>query len=144
MKQLLFFILFTSFLVSCGDQKIDTTKARLEMESREIKRISEGEIVEKALAIGNDISNELTIEKDPALGFMIHPLNQETKSVSLLTFKNLQSWSGGGKRAQIYDAYLYNAENNIASETNVQILEGDTSILYTRPAYLRRHPDRHL
>jgi len=140
MKQLLFFLLLPAMLVSCGDQKIDTTKARLEMESREIKRISEGEIVEKALAIGNDISDELSLKKDSTLGLMIHPLNLETKSVSFLTFNNLQSWSGGGKRAQIYDAYLYNAENNLTSETNVQILEGDTLILYTRPAFYENTP----
>lgn len=142
---LLFFLLFVTS--SCGDQKIDTTKARQEMEAREIKRVSEGEIVEKALAWGN----ELTAEVDVAL--MVEDTEDGEVAETLLsvsvpkeipfhydfvTYEDIKTFKG--KKFEIFDAFKYAFENSVAAEPSVQILEGDSIILYTREIYHSEFP----
>jgi len=135
MKQIVL-VLVIAFLVSaCSDQKIDTTKARLEMEAREIKRVSEGEVVEKALNIGNEMTKQLSIVNNSNDGFSIKDIESTAGRVVFLTLSDLQNYDDNGKRFQVYDAQAYNIENSIESEAGVQILEGDTLLLYTRPAF---------
>lgn len=132
---LLLFLLF--IMTSCGDQKIDTRKARLEMEAREIKRVSEGEIVEKALVMGNEIMEDITLDKNPQIGFIVKSDSQLTNSVGLLKLNDLKNYSGGGKKQQVFEAYAYAIENEIASDAGVQILDGDTLLMYTKPALFK-------
>lgn len=103
------------------------------MEAREIKRVSEGEIVEKALQMGNTIADsvELYISTDGQYS-LLKELEIERNS-DFLTYDEISTFDG--KRFQVFDAYAYNAENGLKSEAGVQILEGDTILLYTRPAY---------
>ena len=113
MKHPFLFFFLLILISSCGDQKIDTTKARQEMEAREIKRVSEGEIVEKALAIGNEITQELSLTKDSTSELHITSNTDSPYKVEFLNLADLQSYPGGGKRFQVYDAYAYNIENNM-------------------------------
>lgn len=134
MKQRLLLFTLSLFMMSCGDQKIDTTKARLEMEAREIKKVSEGEIVEKTMQLGNTQAAAFKLEQqvDGTYSFL-SPNMQQTKA-GFIAFDQISVYDG--KRFQVFDAYAYNAENNITSEPGVQILEGDTVLLYTRPALI--------
>lgn len=137
MKRPLLILSMISFLFSCGDQKIDTLKARQEMEAREIKRVSEGEIIEKALAIGNEYTKDIGLKQDPTLGLLIDSSTTIDNRVVFLTLKNLQDFSGESKRDLVYNAYTYNIETGLESQSGVQILEGDTILLYTKPAVLQ-------
>ena len=133
MKKLLSLSFIILVIHSCGDQKIDTTKARQEMESREIKRVSEGQIVQKALSLGNETASgfELTLSEDSNYSFKSN--SEIDDELGFIPFAEINNYNG--KRFQVFDAYAYNAENNITSETGIQILEGDTLLLYTKPAY---------
>ena len=64
------FLLLATLIItatSCGDQKIDTTKAREEMEDREIKVVSDAEIVERAMEMGKAIAQDfmVTVVREP-------------------------------------------------------------------------------
>lgn len=135
MKKLLLLTIIAQMAVACSDQKIDTTKARQEMEAREIKRVSEGEIVEKALSLGNQLTKEAELSKGSAGGYLLSSTNTSAEQIRFIPFSDIQLFKNEGKRFQIYDAYAYNAENGIDSQAGVQILEVDTILLYTRPAY---------
>lgn len=134
MKKPLLLTIIVLMVTSCGDQKIDTTKARQEMEAREIKRVSEGEIVEKALNLGNQMSEGMRLLRESAETFSISGDGSSNQQFRFIPFSNIQQFAEEGKRFQIYDAYAYNAENGINSQPGVQILEGDTVLLYTSPA----------
>lgn len=109
MKAHISFLLLLFLGLSCGDQKIDTRKAREEMESREIKRVSEGEIIEKALEMGNS----------------------DAMGGRFVAFDAIDEFKG--KSFELLDAYAYSFKNDIDSDASVQILEGDTVILYAKP-----------
>lgn len=109
MKRLLLFFAAISLLTSCSDQKIDTTKAREEMESREIRRVTDGEIVKKAFEMG---------------------ASEDVKG-QFVAIDSIDQFSG--KTFEVLDAYAYNYENDLESEPSVQILEGDTVLLYAQP-----------
>ena len=102
------------------------------MESREIKRVSEGEIVEKGLAIGNTTTEDFDvyISTDGQYSLLNDP--QTDQPSGFVSFNETNEFSG--KRFQVFEAYAYNAENNLDSEPGIQILEGDTLLLYTKPA----------
>ncbi|HEY9117156.1 MAG TPA: hypothetical protein VIN11_04975, partial [Roseivirga sp.] len=59
-------------LLGCGDQKIDTTKAREEMEAREPKKVSEAQILDQAMKMGNEVSQAFIVsESDSGLVFSL-------------------------------------------------------------------------
>ena len=125
-KNALLITLSFFLLNACGDQKIDTEKAMAEMKAREIKKVSDAEILEKAMEMGNQISKEFLFEGDSS-----HFGSDTTFNKKLLLFND----SASGKTQQVLAAYRYNANNNIVSEPNVQILEDPTVILYSKPAF---------
>ncbi|RKQ50715.1 hypothetical protein BXY85_1734 [Roseivirga pacifica] len=122
------FLITLSFLLAnaCGDQKIDTEKAKAEMKAREIKKVSDAEILEKAMEMGNELAKDFSYSTDATV------LETDAQfSSKLYLFDSKAS----GKTQQILAAYKYNAANDIASEPNVQILEDPTIILYSKPAF---------
>lgn len=137
MKKL--FSLFLLFLAcSCGDQKIDTTQARKEMEDREIKVVSDAEILERAMEIGNTLSKTFSIEVIPEPLSQTHVVNTDFGPDSVYQkhryfFDDPEGLSG--KALQIFDAYKYNKENNIISEPNIQLLDEGKMLYYTTPMY---------
>ena len=98
-----------------------------------LKEVSEGEILE-SLAVGNEYTKGISLKQDPALGLIIDSPSEADNLWFFHGVKNLQEFSGEGKRAQVYDAYAYNIETGLESESELQILEGDTVLLYTKSA----------
>lgn len=138
MKKLLFPLVLLFTLYSCGDQKIDTTKAREEMEDREIKVVSDAEIVERAMEIGMSVSEDFVLEvvPEPLSGTLV--LNTEFGPDSLYQkhryfFDDPEDLSG--KALQVFEAYRYNRENDIVSEPNLQKLDDGRLLYYTTPMY---------
>jgi len=138
MKKLSVFILICLSLVSCGGDKIDTTKARQEMEDREIKVVSEAEIIERAMEIGKTLSKGFSIEvvREPTSNTSV--INTEFGSDSVYQksryfFDDPEDLSG--KALQVFEAYRYNRDNNIVSEPNIQKLDEGKLLYYTTPMY---------
>jgi hypothetical protein len=144
-----YWYLFCAVLLwACNDKPADVSKVKDEMADRQILRVTPGQlsalvykkgakfsqIVENLLnaqlltAIDGSICNERniaqldTLQKKYMVKIERHSI-EESK-------KNQAEWS-------IVDAYLYNTENKLALEDNIQRL-GDTAYLFTRPIVLKQ------
>lgn len=138
MKKLLVFGVLITALVSCGDQKIDTTKARQEMEDREIRVLSEADILERAMEIGLELSKDFAIEVVPEPFTETYVINTEFGPDSVYKkhryfFDDPEDLAG--KPLQVFEAYLYNRENGLASDPNIQKLDGGKMLYFTLPMY---------
>lgn len=123
-------LLFQLFLLSCGNQKIDTTAAREEMEAREIKVVSDAQIIEQAMKLGSELSSAfLAEENDGEFSFDLGSDTTYEKAYYLFEETNNLE----GKELQLFEAYNYNRNNGMKSEPNVQKLENGTLLLYTSP-----------
>ncbi|WP_420384682.1 hypothetical protein [Roseivirga sp.] len=129
-RSLIIMISISALLFSCGDQKIDTTQARKEMEAREIKVVSDAQIIEKAMDLGNSVSEKFSIEKSDT-GYSVSFGNDSLYQKAYYLFD--QEHNLTGKELQLFQAYDYNRKNGIPSETNIQKLEGGVKLLYTKP-----------
>ncbi len=146
-------------LLSCGgDQsQLDSKALKKEMSDREIKKISESEILNLAKERGDKIATQAQM----ALGSKLKEALQEGGPVHALEFCNVnaypllddlrETYNVSIKRAslrtrnpddkpndieaQILDAYQYNIENELELNDNLQKL-GDSAILFTRPISL--------
>ena len=122
--------LIPMLLFACSDQKIDTTKAREEMEAREIKVVSDAQILEEAMKLGAKLSEQFSIsETKDSLSFNLGTDTVHQKAYYLFDEPNELN----GKEEQLFEAYAYNKKNGLASEPNIQKLENGTVLLYTRP-----------
>ncbi len=126
----IFFFCFCLLLSSCGDQKIDTTKAREEMEAREIKVVSEAQIIDQAEKLGNTFSEQLSVSKESG-EFQFNWPEDSPFEISYYLFESEEEPEG--KAQALFQAYQYNKENGITSESNVQKLENGTKLLFTSP-----------
>ena len=137
MKRFSTLLLIMLLLNACGDQKIDTAKAKAEMEAREIKKVSEAEIVTEAMRLGKQVSRsfqvEISIEGDNKFKSVAFEKkgNYETDHYFLDQPNDLE-----GKALAIFEAYQYNGENDIKSEDVVQKLEDGDTFLYSKPSEL--------
>lgn len=130
-------LLFTIFLASsCGDQKIDTTQAKAEMEAREIRIVSDAKIQEEAMAIGDKVSERFSLSAIPEPVSDTYVLNIRYGQDSIFVkdhyfFDDPRDLSG--KALQVFEAYLYNSDMDLESEANVQKLGNGQMLLYTKP-----------
>ncbi len=123
-------------LSACTDQKIDTTQARKEMEAREIKVVSEAQILEETMRLGKGLVrsfkvNSLTTE--PGLSIGVDYGNDTLWEKTYYLFDH--TYDLGGKIYEVFDAYKYNWEEGFPSEPNVQKLAGGTQLLFTAPMF---------
>ena len=134
-------LLLLLVLASCADKKVDTTSIKKEMKAREVKVIPEGKILQTAMSIGNQIVKELkniSPEENANIGLADHSqriqqkLSLENVSIRALSFKD-ETQTMHEKEHQILEAYLYNVENNIPLEANIQPLNKGETLLYTAP-----------
>ena len=158
MKRILTFLLFGLFLISCEEQKnMQSDELKEEMADRELKRLSEGEIMAKAKELGGEIAKisqstlgeqlKKAISEEGVPGALkycnvnAYPLLdslQKTYGASIkrasLRARNVLDEPNSIER-QILEAYQYNIEQGIDLDENVQRL-GDTAILYSKPIIL--------
>ncbi len=130
--------LFLLLAFSCSPEKVDTSLVADEIKSRRIRKISASRIIEETQTKGNLILN--CFAKDSSL------LKKTSSKDSLeyiyackiaLWNGDTATWENSGKDYlyQVWDAYQYNIENQIALDENVQIFP-ERYILYTRPLNL--------
>ncbi|UII33753.1 hypothetical protein LVD17_07970 [Fulvivirga ulvae] len=122
MRGILLFGLFLT-IMSCGGSLSDEQRRALkkEMKTREIKRVSDDQIFEKALEMGRDYAEHLAIDNKDSLS--------KVNGVAIL-FADTLSPSLSQEQNDLFEAYLYSPQADL--QDNVQKLE-DT-ILYSYPA----------
>ena len=137
------FSLFLILLVlgACSDKKVDTTFIQKEMKAREVKVVPEAKILQTAMSIGNRIAKELQnipFGEHTNTGLIEYnePVQQklllEDISIRALSFES-ETQSMHEKERQLLEAYLYNIENGLPLEANVQQLNEGETLLYTVP-----------
>ena len=113
MRATILFIAISIFSFSCdkGLTKEQREALKNEMEHREIKKISQEEIYEKALAEGKAVYNKLQLEKDAE--------KVMTECNCKVKFSTTEDGLGEKSKA-LYQAYAYNpkGEDNIQKEAD--------------------------
>lgn len=158
-----FFVALLACLFACGpspDGQINREKVKEEIENRELKRISEAEIIAGAYTAGNLLANaaDKGLAKKMEKAIMTHGAPASLQYCSLEDIKALDSllnvYGANMKRvsflkknspgilseteAGLLEAYRYEAENNGKLNPNVQPLEnGD--LLYSAPILLNNN-----
>ncbi len=148
-------VLFLSLFWSCTtDKKVSSDDVREEIKSREIKKITEAELVSKVHEIGNTIalSTKKTLGKnlqnamqnggvENAIDFcnlnampLVDSLSQyfgaEIRRVSFKVRNQLDL--PNNLEQELLEAYAYQWKDSLALQANVQALENDT-YLFTKP-----------
>ncbi len=129
-------------LFACGREKLDTKKFKQEMGDFRVRQVTDGKISDKAYEIGgivvDTISNALednmvkslktkdfmTLAKQCKVSFypITDTLIKDFKADIRRIDANIMQTKTAPEYA-LFDAYLYNAENKIAFEDNVQDLK---------------------
>jgi hypothetical protein len=125
---------FSSFillgvLLACSNQKIDTSQVQKEMEAREIKVVSDAQILEKAMEIGNALAKGFLLEETET--GLEAKVDSTKANVSFYFFDRGEQPTG--KELAVFKAYDYNRKNSVASTSNVQKLDNGQTLLYTTP-----------
>ena len=130
------FFLALALLSSCGNGKVDTSQLKDEMKSREIRRISEADIIERTLILGKDFVKDLDAAQALSQsGGPIHIVKDKkgTRVARAYAFQYPNDLVE--KEAAVFEAYRYNAENKLEAEPNAQKLPGDF-IAYNAPIWI--------
>lgn len=141
MKKLILICVGLIFLAACHEKNKNKVSAAELMKSREIKKVSEAEILKKGGEIGSEILNsiQLTIaDKVTSDGIDCHidhwpeidSLNEYYKSS--IQRINEQTESNTELELQLLAAYQYNLENNLAPTSSVQKFDSKT-VLFAYP-----------
>lgn len=122
--------------VSCTGKLSDEQKKAFkeEMESREIRRIPESDIVIKADRLGNDIIENIdsVLANNPG-GIEEYLDSLEVKYNAQINKINT-SESYSGEVNDILDAYLFSSENNLKADNNIQKL-GNGDLFFSSPVF---------
>lgn len=155
MKKLIFTICILSFLFACNsNEKISKDVFDEVKKSMKVKKLSEVEILDEAMAWGEEISTEAQSQLISALqkaivergipdaiqfcNIQALPILQDVSAEYNVTIKRASiayrnpADKPSEDEAAILDAYAYNAENNIKNEPNIQKLEDGEVLLYTK------------
>lgn len=122
------FLLIAFLLYNCApnpDQK--SQQFQKELESREITRITDGQLNEYIFKLGNAIVDTILKSKNDSLYIKI-----ESKYGCKIYFYNSNSEIKDIKTAQLWDAYQYQIENNQPLENNIQKIDEKISV-FTYP-----------
>jgi hypothetical protein len=135
-------LLLFAIFPGCDQKKVDTTAVKEEMKEREIRKITSGEISERLKNAGTSLSAKLEFcsASHSDLKFCLDSLQKTEKArFKVIPLNSSSSNYFTGKKQMVFDAYLYNKENNLPLENNVQFLEND-SLLFTKPLTLKNMP----
>ena len=119
-------------LVSCGDQKIDTTAARKEMEAREIKVIPEAKILSRALELGDSLINTMMIDSVQSVYSQRKEWDIDGSKIVLSAYSLTGINTFEEIESKVYQAYEYAAKNGVEADANIQKLS-EQSLLYNAP-----------
>jgi hypothetical protein len=127
----LFFATISLSIISC-DKRPDTTGYKQELKDREVMRVTDGQLTQFAFKKGTIIADSIqNLEKIGASvnSFVDFFKSQYFIDIQLLNKIPIDTVS---KIYQVYDAYLYNTQNGIACEDNLQKIAGGDTLLFSR------------
>ncbi len=154
-KQALFTLSFLIFLGCSGDKKVDRSAYEDELESREIVHVTEAQLFEATLKVGDSIANlaqkklggslQQAIKNEGIEGAIkfcnLNAYNlvdslettydAEIKRVSI-NYRN-PSDKPDSIETQLLEAYEYNVENGIPLTNNIQKIHQTDYLLFTKP-----------
>ncbi len=149
-----FFLLILLF--SCGPQERVSKEAFDEVQlNNDVKRITEVAIIEEAMVWGDSITQEAQAQLTAQLHAAIAangpagaidfckvnalPILESLGTKHAVTLRRVSSQprnpadAPNAQELPLLDAYAYNAENNISSDTTIQTVENGEVLLYTKP-----------
>lgn len=160
MKPFSFIFLIAAFFTSCEftDGNIDGKTVKEELRHRRIQRLTEGEILEKAMQMGDEITSNAQKTLITQLSAALAKGGTEY-AIPFCKLSALNILDSLGKPYQatirrvshkarnpidkpdtveaVYlDGYLYNLEQKLPLEPNVQVLRSTQEVLYTAPIML--------
>jgi hypothetical protein len=133
-------LLILSLLIgSCNDQRLDTSYLKQAIDDHRPKRILPEQLVAQIDEWGTYTAKELNRDLKRTFGTAMVQTGLENEFKTDITFfgkGQLSSQKHDAKAQQILEAYLYNAQNNLPQNTNIQKLTGDTLFFFTAPVLI--------
>lgn len=136
---------FTLSLLSCNPDRIkQTDQLRQEMADKKIKRVTNADLNETVNTWGqqivqvvqNELTNKLRAGGSPdslcrlkQLPKTIALANRYALTIDLMGAQDVKNPRLAPKEREVLDAYLYNAENKLAQQSNIQRI-GDSLYVY--------------
>lgn len=155
--QLVLIILLLAVTTACDNsssqQEIDRQAVMEEMEQREVRRILPADLVEAAYLKGREISSKADAVVWDNYSLADDTLFDASQAIKIQAYQTIDSLEEANevevnyvnlrtdtstlvsKELQLWEAYLYNVENDLPLNDNVQRL-GDDRYLYTKPIFL--------
>ena len=149
-------ICFLQMLISCHEKLPESKALAYEVKKRKIGRIKPLEIVDETKRLGvaivqqtdsawwSQLQQELLLQKDSIHSEACKVLNIKFKNynlndVSITKYGNANIFENIAvvQERQLFDAYLFNAANQLPLTDNVQKV-GDSIMLYTQPIIFDR------
>lgn len=155
MKNLFQFILISGLLISCNSKERVSKEVFDEVnKSMEVKKLSEADIIQAAMVWGEEISGEAQKQLITALQEAIAndgvpaaiqfcqvkalPILQEVSEKYQVEIRRVSNdYRNPADKPLDYeegilDTYVYNKENNLPNEPNIQKIEGGEVLLFTK------------
>lgn len=141
MKKLIFCSLILLTICSCHEKNKNKISPAELMKSREIKKVSEAEILKEGTVMGDEIRTSLEVIISNQLGSDSSDCNFENwAAMDSIEFTyqsdirkvNVKSEIKSDLEYQLLEAYQYNLENNLSATPAVQKLDQST-VLFTYP-----------
>lgn len=137
-----FFVILFVALFNCGKtERVDTDSVKDAMKSREIKKVSDAEIIEKGLKKGKEdyqiLIECLNTNKQKNLSYEQCLIPESSSLIDTLKIFIPGSGIKDFKKVEkeLIDAYQYTFSQNQSLYPNIQDLE-DGSMLYTAPFFI--------
>lgn len=132
------FILFLALLTACGGSLSQEERQKLKdgMVTQDIRRVTDAELQEAAMAFGSDVIRD--IERVDRYLLKKAALDSLAQARGVIIFSLTRETASAGMERDLTEAYVAGAANGTATD-NLQAL-GNDSLLFTRPV-LKLHPD---
>ncbi len=122
-----FSVLSLVALLACEMEKADTSKIKDELEARKIKRVKKGELMAYAESRGKELIEIIKVTHPDSLESILNDNN--------VTYKTYNSDSLGELseiERSIVEAYQYSSEQGDPLPDNLQSIDNESRIIFTR------------
>lgn len=151
---IILFVLFFAF--ACNEKRVDSRRFAQEMKNRQLKRVNQGAIMEESLLKGQMMVSlidttfkkrlqEELLKNGPTKAMQlcninIYGIKDSLASLYHADIKRVNKGiltSGNKEERALFDAYLYNEEQNLPMDDNLQDMKNGF-VLYTKPIILNQ------
>jgi hypothetical protein len=157
MKTTTLFIFLTLLIGACNEKRVDSRRFAQEMKNRQLKRVNQGAIMEECLWKGQLLVKlidttfqqkiQLALQKNGPNKAMqlcnidIYGVKDSLAMVYNASIKRTNRailTAGSKEEKELFDAYLYNEEQQLPMHDNLQDLKNGF-VLYTKPIMLNQN-----